>query len=227
MGGIAVCAPKNCVAKTRRICYRVFPTTKKGRHFSRPFFVGRGDGITRSHLCLYVRFRLFNAFVVVYAFSFGSSGLYRFAIQTCAPCLLKQEGFAIAFSRQQKRTAFQPSFFVGRGDGITRSYLCLYVRFRLFNAFVVVYAFSFGSSGLYRFAIQTCAPCLLKQEGFAIAFSRQQKKGSISAVLFLLVEVTGFEPTTSWSRTKRATKLRYTSFSFPINLPHREDIVNR
>ena len=26
-----------------------------------------------------------------------------------------------------------------------------------------------------------------------------------------LVEVAGFEPTTFWSRTKRATKLRYTS----------------
>ena len=28
---------------------------------------------------------------------------------------------------------------------------------------------------------------------------------------FSLVEVTGFEPATFWSRTKRATKLRYTS----------------
>ena len=28
-----------------------------------------------------------------------------------------------------------------------------------------------------------------------------------------LVEVTGFEPATFWSRTKRATKLRYTSAS--------------
>ena len=27
----------------------------------------------------------------------------------------------------------------------------------------------------------------------------------------ILVEVAGFEPTTFWSRTKRATKLRYTS----------------
>lgn len=27
---------------------------------------------------------------------------------------------------------------------------------------------------------------------------------------FLLVGVTGFEPATFWSRTKRATKLRYT-----------------
>ena len=28
-----------------------------------------------------------------------------------------------------------------------------------------------------------------------------------------LLEVTGFEPTAFWSRTKRATKLRYTSWS--------------
>ena len=28
---------------------------------------------------------------------------------------------------------------------------------------------------------------------------------------FRVVEVTGFEPATFWSRTKRATKLRYTS----------------
>ena len=27
----------------------------------------------------------------------------------------------------------------------------------------------------------------------------------------IMVEVTGFEPATFWSRTKRATKLRYTS----------------
>ena len=30
---------------------------------------------------------------------------------------------------------------------------------------------------------------------------------------FFLVEVTGFEPATFWSRTKRATKLRYTSIN--------------
>ena len=42
------------------------------------------------------------------------------------------------------------------------------------------------------------------------AFPNQ--KGEQTKCLFaLLVEVTGFEPTTSWSRTKRATKLRYTS----------------
>ena len=29
--------------------------------------------------------------------------------------------------------------------------------------------------------------------------------------LYILVEATGFEPTTSWSRTKRATKLLYAS----------------
>ncbi len=31
-----------------------------------------------------------------------------------------------------------------------------------------------------------------------------------------LVEVTGFEPATFWSRTKRATKLRYTSKMEPM-----------
>ena len=31
-----------------------------------------------------------------------------------------------------------------------------------------------------------------------------------------VVEETGFEPTTSWSRTKRATKLRYSSKKFRI-----------
>ena len=34
---------------------------------------------------------------------------------------------------------------------------------------------------------------------------------SLSQIRINLVEVTGFEPATFWSRTKRATKLRYTS----------------
>ena len=33
----------------------------------------------------------------------------------------------------------------------------------------------------------------------------------------LVVEVTGFEPATFWSRTKRATKLRYTSIFYGAN----------
>ena len=32
-----------------------------------------------------------------------------------------------------------------------------------------------------------------------------------------MVEVTGFEPATFWSRTKRATKLRYTSIDCGAN----------
>ena len=47
------------------------------------------------------------------------------------------------------------------------------------------------------------------------AFPNQ--KGEQTKCLFaLLVEVTGFEPTTSWSRTKRATKLRYASIAVYI-----------
>ena len=34
---------------------------------------------------------------------------------------------------------------------------------------------------------------------------------SIAQAAIFMVEVTGFEPATFWSRTKRATKLRYTS----------------
>ena len=37
------------------------------------------------------------------------------------------------------------------------------------------------------------------------------KKLPISRKFLKMVEVTGFEPATFWSRTKRATKLRYTS----------------
>ena len=48
----------------------------------------------------------------------------------------------------------------------------------------------------------------------------QKEKPRIKAEFFFLVEVTGLEPTTSWSLTKRATKLRYTSIksiSYYIN----------
>ena len=40
--------------------------------------------------------------------------------------------------------------------------------------------------------------------------AKKEKTFDFSKV-FILVEVTGFEPATFWSRTKRATKLRYTS----------------
>ena len=48
----------------------------------------------------------------------------------------------------------------------------------------------------------------------------QKEKPRTKAEFFFLVEVTGLEPTTSWSLTKRATKLRYTSIksiSYYIN----------
>ena len=41
-------------------------------------------------------------------------------------------------------------------------------------------------------------------------WAKKEKTFDFSKV-FVLVEVTGFEPATFWSRTKRATKLRYTS----------------
>ena len=49
--------------------------------------------------------------------------------------------------------------------------------------------------------------------GRSLFFFIKTKKHSENAVLFCMVEVTRLELTTSWSRTKRATKLRYTSES--------------
>lgn len=44
----------------------------------------------------------------------------------------------------------------------------------------------------------------------------KKRTGNLSVSGFFLVEVTGFEPATFWSRTKRATKLRYTSKMEPM-----------
>ena len=43
--------------------------------------------------------------------------------------------------------------------------------------------------------------------------SQRNKKGSNRCYFLFMVEVTGLEPTTFWSLTRRATKLRYTSIS--------------
>ena len=40
---------------------------------------------------------------------------------------------------------------------------------------------------------------------------KREKPGSLTPPGFSVVEVVGFEPTAFWSRTKRATRLRYTS----------------
>ena len=47
-------------------------------------------------------------------------------------------------------------------------------------------------------------------------FSFIQKEPETFRFPAFLVEVTGFEPATFWSRTKRATKLRYTSKMEPM-----------
>lgn len=51
---------------------------------------------------------------------------------------------------------------------------------------------------------------LLASPQVPYSLNRNKKKQSNQALLFL-VEVTGLEPTTFWSLTRRATKLRYTS----------------
>ena len=50
---------------------------------------------------------------------------------------------------------------------------------------------------------------------------------TVSGILraFVLVEVAGFEPAAFWSRTKRATKLRYTSIAGADNGTRTHDLM--
>ena len=49
---------------------------------------------------------------------------------------------------------------------------------------------------------------------------KSQKNTAETIDGIFLVEVTGLEPTTSWSLTKRATKLRYTSMSLANSISY-------
>ena len=60
-------------------------------------------------------------------------------------------------------------------------------------------------------SFRVSALVLRPRGGSCPALSQKDRRATCSAVF--LVEVTGLEPTTSWSLTKRATKLRYTSVS--------------
>ena len=53
---------------------------------------------------------------------------------------------------------------------------------------------------------QRCCPCC---SALQIPATMQIKNDTLRCVVLYLVGATGFEPTAFWSRTKRATKLRY------------------
>ena len=53
--------------------------------------------------------------------------------------------------------------------------------------------------------------CMKKAPKTALYEKETKKEPEIFRFPVFLVEVVGFEPTAFWSRTKRATKLRYTS----------------
>ena len=64
-----------------------------------------------------------------------------------------------------------------------------------------------------RTAGDRCAMNCLTRPTIPHASLEKHKRQRQKPLPFMLVEATGFEPTTSWSRTKRATKLRYASNS--------------
>ena len=65
------------------------------------------------------------------------------------------------------------------------------------------------------FSAAVCKASKPYHVGSFMQFSVHKKTSDFSEVL-KMVEVTGFEPATFWSRTKRATKLRYTSKMEPM-----------
>ena len=67
-----------------------------------------------------------------------------------------------------------------------------------------------GSCDLWAFFSRFTHPLHLKgtKDGTLYKIKKNRKPFDFRRIL---VEVTGFEPATFWSRTKRATKLRYTS----------------
>ena len=103
---------------------------------------------------------------------------------------------------------------VFRGDGTCSA------RFLPFYSFSL-YAFIFikGILLLFILCFNSLSRLPLKRRHSRRVFftrrsspvTRIKKMRQHIVVAFFLVEVTGLEPTTSWSRTKRATKLRYTS----------------
>ena len=77
----------------------------------------------------------------------------------------------------------------------------------------IAQAFSLGRSSSRKiFAVQIFfgSPVFLRGRGFKTNRIKTKERKAKTFRSFV-VEVTGLEPTTSWSRTKRATKLRYTS----------------
>ena len=73
-----------------------------------------------------------------------------------------------------------------------------------------------GKKSVGGLAAHTLSDYRLSQENLLaspqVPYSlNRNKKSRAIKLCFFLVEVTGLEPTTFWSLTRRATKLRYTS----------------
>ena len=94
------------------------------------------------------------------------------------------------------------------GDGITRICFCPFLSL-IRSRFAYFQNKCFLARPISQFC-EICEPLFL-QRAVLYPSPRAYKKGRQNAYLFRMVEETGFEPTASWSRTKRATKLRYSS----------------
>ena len=85
----------------------------------------------------------------------------------------------------------------GAKDGITRSHLCLYRRFRLFKSAEMIKR-TFSSSGLHHTVMQTCAPDFVNETGALSRFRvKKQLRHEFSCLNCFLERKTGFEPATT------------------------------
>ena len=128
---------------------------------------------------------------------------------------LDKEPFFTRHREHTKRTGKILSFLYGRGDGIRTHGLLVpnrvdtvaFLRPPL-RAVALFSPYLLFPKNLQFSGTPLCAWFVPKRR---VLITESIQKGQEKSCPFCMVEETGFEPTASWSRTKRATKLRYSS----------------
>ena len=175
------------------------------------------SGITRSNLCLYGRFRLFRRAEVIFAVRLARQ-VCALPAQTCAPFALKRTG-KLSHSPDKKANLSENSnrFAFGGESDITRSHLCLYMRYRLFKSAEAKLVFR-SARQVCALPAQTCAPFALKRTG-KLSHSPDKKANlSESSNRFAFGGESGI-------RT-HDTLWRYTRFPIVLLRPSRTSLLN-
>ena len=128
--------------------------------------------------------------------------------------------FKSRYKNKKIATTYCCRNFFGRGDGTCSvrflpSYSLSLYAFIFIKGILLLLILCFNS--LSRLPLKTRHSRRVFFTRRSSPDTRIKKLRQHIVVAIFLVEVTGLEPTTSWSRTKRATKLRYTSSLRPFS----------